>query len=101
MSAALGHPLEGEDGARVLPGVQSHGEGRYDAAEAGGRVRGDALAQDGALGGDDGGRGVVAARLDAEDEAAARMAAVPRRRRPEQAAGRRAPSPVQEKTWRH
>ena len=38
-----------------------------------GGLRRDALAQDVALGGEDGGRRVVAARLDAQDEAAPRL----------------------------
>ena len=57
----------------MIPGMKPHGEGWYDAAEASGGLRGDALAQDLSLGGEDGGRRVVAARLDAEDEAAANL----------------------------
>ena len=47
--------------------MQPHGERGYDAPEPRGGLRRDALAQDVALGGEDRGRRVVAARLDAQD----------------------------------
>ena len=68
----MGHPVEVSKGlwiselwSSLIPGMKSHGEWGYDSPEAGGGLRGDALAQDLPLGGEDGGRGVVAARLDA------------------------------------
>ena len=55
--------------------MQPHGERGYDAPKARGGLGRDAFAEDVALGGEDGGRRVVAARLDAKNEAAPRLLA--------------------------
>ena len=83
--------------------MQPHGEGGYDAPESSGGLRGDALAQDVPLGGDDGGRSVVAARLDAQDEAAPwlMLSAVSRQAPTLMAGNNSASSMPKEEIWQH
>ena len=81
--------------------MQPHGEGGYDAPESSGGLRGDALAQDLPLGREDGGRSVVAARLDAQDEAAPWLLSAVLSLLSAVMAGKSAPSMPKEEVWQH